>query len=79
MAGWINDSDYIITIGVRPNLQDEHIWRPILSSKAMVWFVGGKNSTQQLEKLLRNNRFEFISDTFNGAINILKERIKLLH
>lgn len=80
MASWVNDSDYIITIGAKPNLADKHIWGPILSSKAMVWYVGGKDENmQQLKKRLGNNRFEFISEKFKDAINILNVHIKSLH
>ena len=43
-AEWARGADMIVTLGVRPLLEDEHVWRPIRESNAVVLFIGGRDA-----------------------------------
>lgn len=75
-----SESEYIITIGTNPNLNDDHIWGPIIKSGAKVFFVGGKSEeVKKLEKIL-DDRFEQVGERFldfTSNINNILSRITL--
>ncbi len=61
---WLSETDLIILIGVRPVPTDEHIWGPIVQSRADVWYIGGNP-----EWLLNNTagRTTWLSKSFDSA------------
>lgn len=77
-ATWVRRCDYVISVGTRPNLADAHVWDPIVESKAIVWFVGGKDAgVAELEGAI-GTRFRHVAETFEEAAPILCRRLRLL-
>jgi hypothetical protein len=66
------EADIILTIGVRPVLQDEHVWGPIIASSAEVWFVG--DGEDQLRSEIPS-RLDVVGPYFSDAIPLLKQRL----
>jgi hypothetical protein len=75
----VRDADVVIVIGARPNLDDNHVWDPILESTADVWQVGGSSGDdfEEYESKL-GRRFSKLGDTFDGAIPNLDVRLRIV-
>jgi hypothetical protein len=74
-ATWAKSVDFITVIGVRPNLREEYVWRPILESSAEVCYVGGETGDYiDLAKGLAR-RLGPTRPTFEDAIDEIIARI----
>ncbi len=66
---WVKEVDVIAIVGVRPNLIENYVWQPVLSCRAEVWYVGGKDGDyHQLADSL-GNRLKYLAPTFDQAID----------
>ncbi len=67
-------ADAIFLVGCRPSDADEHIFRPIVSSRASVFMVGGKNSAEFMEfSTALGARLKYIADRCDIAtLEVLK-------
>ena len=74
-ANWMLQSDVVFVIGVRPNLGERYVWQPIIDSRAIVWYVGGRDGEyDDLQKYL-NYRLIYIKPTFSEAIDEILDYI----
>jgi hypothetical protein len=75
----VGEADFVVVVGARPVLADEHVWDPILSSSADVWHVGGTsgNDFEDYEKRL-GRRFTKLAGTFEEGLRSLDVRLQIL-
>jgi hypothetical protein len=71
---WVSGCTLIITIGVRPNLDDPHVWNSIIESAAPIWYVGGKDTSFDAFKSQVHNRVEYLSNRFDEGLEMIKAR-----
>ena len=75
-ASWVAECDVVVTIGVRPNLQEDYVWRPITDSRAEVWYIGGKDGQYfDLEDCI-GDRIRHFASTFDEGIDPLLARLE---
>ena len=63
----------VISVGVRPNSTDSHIWNP-LRNVAKLYIVGKKEDSQ--DWVLNNNNAKHIGSTFDSAFDLIIDLIK---
>ena len=68
-AEWMKEVDVVAIIGVRPNLSEDYVWKPILYCQAEVWYVGGKDGDYHQLHDLVGDRLRYLSLRFNQAID----------
>lgn len=77
-TNWVQASDLIICIGVRPLLADTHIWDPIVASTARIWYIAGTTDQAFMDLAAAvGPRLDVIGTRFNdSAIGALSERLR---
>lgn len=65
---FIKNSEKIVIIGTNVNLEDNHIWEPIMESNADIGFVGNQISFSVLESSNQNRKVELLGDRFENAV-----------
>jgi hypothetical protein len=65
--------DAVLTIGARPVLEDEHIWRPIIDADCPVWLVGGGETALRAQI---GRRLDVIAPTLELAIPGIRARLQ---
>lgn len=68
------DCVVIAIIGVRPIWADTHLWEPVISSSARVWYIGGKADYEELALKL-DGRVDHLGETFDKGIGPLIDRL----
>jgi hypothetical protein len=59
----------IISVGVRPNVIDKHVWDPLRETKASVHLIGkGKDCHDWIEQHARDHA-HFVAETFSGGFD----------
>lgn len=79
--GWVEcamQGDVILTIGARPVLADHHIWDAVISSSAVVWFVGGQDDAYSDLEARIGKRLTHIGSTFAEALPVIDDQLKNL-
>jgi hypothetical protein len=61
--------DVVAIIGVRPNLIEGYVWKPILDCQAQVWYVGGKEGDYRQLQDFVGDRLKYLAPGFNQAID----------
>lgn len=72
-------SDLILTIGVHPNMEDGHVWAPILTgSRSPVWYIGGRAPEDPyLEAVsVLGSRFAHVAETFDQGLVELADKLE---
>lgn len=73
----IKNSEKIVIIGVKPVSGDEHIWNPIINTKAEILYVSPSNDDfSNLKDLKPKAQVNHISRTFEMSINKIIEFLK---
>jgi hypothetical protein len=72
----VNNAAAVVCIGVRPLLQDTHIWEPLAATPAPLLFVGDEKSLDEWQKIHRGGATEFLGSKFNEAYIPIVERMK---
>lgn len=63
-------------IGVRPNVDDDHVWGPLASTSARVLFVGSRDTYSEWRKDHRSDRpTKYLGSRFDAAIDALVEAL----
>jgi hypothetical protein len=75
-ARWMEGTDIVTIIGVRPNLAESYVWKPIMDSHAEVWYVGGEDGEYLQLKNSMGNRFKHVAYTFDTGIKIVLDELK---
>lgn len=71
----VAQADVVIPIGVRVVLADNHVWEPIVDSRADVWFVGGQEGDfADLQDQLKD-RLTVLGPTFAEAEPAVARRL----
>lgn len=72
-------ADVVIVVGARPNLEDAHVWTPVLESTADVWHIAGTGGSdfEEYQSTL-GRRFWKLGDTFDGALSSLEVRLRIV-
>lgn len=52
----ISNAKKVLIIGVRPHFSDEHIWNPLINTKANVGFIGSNQGFAELKNKRDNHR-----------------------
>jgi len=68
-AEWVKEADVVAIIGVRPNLVESYVWKPILDCQAEVWYVGGKDGNYPQLQDSVGDRLKYLASRFNQAID----------
>lgn len=68
-AEWLKEVDVVAIIGVRPNLVEGYVWKPILDCQAEVWYVGDKGGDYRQLQDSVGDRLKYLAPRFNQAIN----------
>jgi hypothetical protein len=78
-AGAVREADVVVVIGARPLGADDHIWTPLLMSRADVWYVGGQDGGdyELLERRLQR-RLSPLGRRFDESFGRLTARLKIL-
>jgi hypothetical protein len=64
----VMNADRILSIGVRPWMEDKHIWEPLSLTTAKLGYVGGKTEFYRWIESDRNDReTDYIGDTWSGC------------
>ena len=67
-------ADRIFIIGARVNADDDHVFAPVLESKASLWFVGADQDFAHLREL-RLKRANHLGSTFDQALPAILKRL----
>lgn len=68
-AAWTECCDGVLVIGCNTNVDDDHVWAPIVRSSGKVLYVG--NDGETLERRVGNRRFFHAGKTFaDGLVHI---------
>ncbi len=65
----------IFCIGVRPLLEDEHIWRPLGNTSGQLYFVGNERDFEEWRSANRNGSSEFLGSRFNTSFSSIQRRV----
>jgi len=65
----ISESNKLLIIGINPNLEDKHVWDPIVNTKAKIGFVGSDNGFKKLSKLNLKKKPKHLCTNFGDSIN----------
>lgn len=71
----IGDAVAVICIGVRPLIEDAHIWEPLAATDAPLYFVGDEASLRNWSAGRRRSPTEYLGSTFNNAYPLIMERV----
>lgn len=75
-ADSLRNADGIAVVGVLPNPEDPHIWRPIAESDARVFFVGGQTAFETWHKgESRTVSAEFVGTRFENCAEELARKL----
>ena len=77
-AEWVRHATAVVVIGVRPVLADTHLWQPIISSKAQVWWIGTASGLDYdiLSDQLSESRLYPIESLFETSLPWLERTLK---
>jgi len=71
----VNAADKVIVIGIRPNIQDEHIWQPLAETAAKLHFVGNESQLKAWLPRRIGGETNFMGSTFEATINNITEEL----
>jgi len=68
-AAAVAAAESVGVIGVRPNVEDGHVWAPLAETPARILYVGGRDAYNDWRRSHRGNRpTEHLGDRFSEAI-----------
>lgn len=71
----VNAADKVMVIGVRPNIQDEHIWQPLAVTGAKLHFVGNESQLNAWLPRRIGGETNFMGSTFEATIDKITEEL----
>jgi hypothetical protein len=76
-AAWVARSDFIAIVGARPVFADNHIWDPIVASRAQLWYIGGATDFEALQDLA-GGRAVHVAERFADGFADLERKLSIL-
>lgn len=71
----IRNAAAVVCIGVRPLIEDAHIWEPLAAATAPLLFVGDEASLRSWSAGRRKSPTEYLGSTFRNAYPLILERV----
>jgi hypothetical protein len=63
----VSTAAIVVTIGVRPSTGDDHIWKPLASTGAQLYFIGESTALDNWSAANRTGPTEYLGGKFNEA------------
>ncbi len=74
-ADLISSSEKVFVVGVRPHLVDTHIWGPLGSTGAKVYFIGSRSHFDYWLPKRTGGETRYLEETFEKAIERIAEEL----
>lgn len=65
----------IFIIGVRPLIEDDHIWQPLSMTSAKLHYVGEQSQWEEWLHTRKSIKQEYLGNYFNSSFNLLLEKL----
>jgi len=65
--GFIEKANQVFIIGVKPNIEDKHIWTPLAESKAHLYYVGLEEDFSNWTEKYRSNANTYLGSTWEES------------
>jgi hypothetical protein len=69
-------ADVIVVVGAQPYFKDAHIWNPIVSSSAQVWYISGTDGDFERLSGDLGSRLDVVGRRFDECLRTLLERLR---
>lgn len=65
----------VVVVGVRPNLVDQHIWKPLSETEARLYFVGSRDSFEKWKPVRKHSEPTFLGETFESTVEAVVDAL----
>lgn len=69
-------ADVVVVVGAQPYFKDAHIWDPIVSSSAHVWYISGMGGDFDRLSGDLGSRLDMVGRRFDESLRPLLERLR---
>jgi hypothetical protein len=74
-AAVVESAEAIFSVGVRPLLEDEHVWIPISNSRGTLFFIGDRSAFEKWSPGTRIGSSEYLGSRFNESFPRILRRL----
>lgn len=67
----VSTAQLIVCIGIRPVIDDEHIWNPLATSKAPLFYIGDETSFMEWQTNFARSNVQYLASRFNEGYDSL--------
>ena len=71
----VAESDILFCVGVNPNVEDAHIWKPIAETSSRLLYIGAQQAFEAWLQQYRHGPAEFLGDRFSTSFGILRRSL----